>query len=406
MTNPQTFEFHIDAQGIVSPERGLLAAFVPSMDENPAVVVLSCDPRRNNGQTINELAPAAMAYLLPQLPADSSPLWAVIDGYGRFFEAIPKWSSTQGAFPAVTFERFPSGIGIDAFFKIAGIAGEVAIEMLSAVIETPETSNETPTMSEFLDMVEINGNLPAPGMIFKKVEAAAKEGDAKRIAAAVQLDPVISLSLINSANAACHSGAAKTGSVTQSVVRLGVRFVRRVVFIAEMMSRYQKGRCPDFDYHGYWANAVATGAAMRALMPNHGLPADMADEAFTVGLVYGIGWLAIAETFPGLMSRYIERCLDADPISKAQAQKDIFPCEVWRVSERHLNRYDFPDITREIFSGKTDSNRRWHDCIAQATRVAQGLSPFKCIAVPTTIPVPEACREEWKHWQGFVTAIR
>lgn len=376
------------------------------MDEFPAVVALACDPRHDPGRTINELAPAAMAYLLPQLPKDSPLLWAVIDGYGRFFEAVPKWPSTQGDLPSVKFERFPAGLSIDAFFKEAGIPGEVAIEMLSAVVETPETSNETPTMSEFLDMVEINSNLPAPGMIFQKVEAVARDGDAKSIAAVVQLDPVISLSLINSANAAYYAGAAKTGSVNQAVVRLGVRFVRRVVFIADMMSRYQKGRCPGFDYRGYWQNAVATGAAMKALMPDYGLPSDMADEAFTAGLVYGIGWLAIAETFPGLMTKYLKRCHGADPISKVLAQREIFPCDIWRVSERHLNRYDFSDVTRQILSGKTDSNRRWYDCIAQATRVAQGLSPFECIAVPTTVPVPDACREEWGRWQSLVTAIR
>lgn len=266
-------------------------------------------------------------------------------------------------------------------------------------------SAETPGMREFLDAVESHGNLPAPGAIFQKVEAAAGEGDAKTIAAVVQPDPVISLSLINSANAARFAGSGKTASVPQAVVRLGTSFVRRVVFVAEMMARYQKGVCPGFDYRGYWVNAMASGAAMKALMPAYNLPASMADEAFTTGLVSGIGWLAIAETFPGLMVKYLERCRGTDPITKALAQQEIFPCEIRRVSERYLERYDFPATVKLTVAGKTDDGRAWYDCLAQAVRVAQALSPFECVAVPTTIPVPDACREEWERWKEFVTAI-
>ena len=405
MASPQTFELDIDANGIAGPGLGVLAAYVPASDDGLTVVLVACDPRHDPGRPISELAPAVLAYLSPKLPVGDTPCWTAIDGYGRFTEAVPTGSPVPGAVPSLEFRRFPFGLGIDAFFKATGASGEAAIELLSAVLEAPTMSTETPTMREFLDTVEGHGNLPAPGAIFHKVEAAAGAGDAKSIAAVIQPDPVISLSLINSANAARFAGTGKTASVPQAVIRLGTSFVRRVVFVAEMMARYQKGICPGFDYRGYWLNAIASGAAMRALMPKYELPGSMADEAFTTGLVSGIGWLAIAETFPGLMVKYLERCRGADPISKALAQQEIFPCEIRRVSERYLERYDFPPTVQLAVAGKTDSGRGWYDCLAQATRVAQALSPFECVAVPTTIPVPDACREEWVRWQDFVAAI-
>jgi HD-like signal output (HDOD) protein len=418
--NPQTFELAVCADGIVAPGFGVLAAFVPATAGEPPVVTLSCDPRHDPDRTIQELAPAVIGWLAVELdePALAGAIWTVIDNYGRFNEAVPDFAkvgagetapqagNAGGTAPAVEFRRFASGLSIDAFYKDVGAAAEAAIELLSAMIEQPSQDPATPPMMEFLDAVEAHGSLPAPGLIFRKVAVAAEEGDARAVANAIQPDPVISASLINSANAARFAAGGKTASVPQAVTRLGTGFVKRVVFVAEMMVRYQKGACPGFDYRGFWFNALATGAAMRALLPEYEIPSHRADEAFTTGLVAGIGWLAVAETYPALMARYLERCKNADPISKAHAQREIFPCEICKVSARYLQRFEFPEVVHAAVAGRIDVDRQWYDVLARAVRVAQAMSPFDCLSIPTTVPVPDACREEWGRWQGFVTSIR
>ncbi len=405
---PRTFELAIASDGQASAGYGLLAAYIPASDYGPPVSVLACDPRHEPGKPINDLAPPAMAYVRAQIDDDSAQSalwrWAVIDSIGRFTEAVPDWRPSGN--PEVTFERFPGGVSIDAFFRETGAAGEAVMELLSAMVEAPSMSDQTPSEREFLETVEGHGNLPAPGAIFQKVDAAVADGDARLIAAAIQPDPMLSLSLINSANAARFAAAGKTASVPQAVIRLGTGFVRRVVFVAEMMGRYQRGACPTFDYAHFWMNSIASGAAMKALMPNYDIPERFADDAFTTGLVNGIGWLAIAETFPGLMTAYVARCRGADPITKARAQREIFPCAIRLVSERYLERYSFPKNVQQAVAGKTDEGRSWYDCLAQAMRVAQSLEPFECIAVPTTIPVPDACREEWERWKNALSVPR
>lgn len=405
--NPRTFELEVGAGGTAAAGRGVLAAFVPAGETWPAVVALGCDPRHDPGRPIEELAPAAIGWLKAELgDAVATCCWTVIDGYGRFSEAVPAQQLLgESAAPAVELRKFPGGSSIDAFYHEVGGAGEAAIELLSSIIEGPNLVDETPSMRDFLDAVESHGSLPAPGSIFQKVEAAAEEGDARKIAQAIQPDPVISASLIHSANAARFAAAGKTGSVPAAVTRLGTGFVRRVVFVAEMMARYKKGVCPGFDYHGFWMNAIATGAAMRALLEQHEIPPHMADDAFTTGLVSGIGWLAVAETFPALMAKYLARCKGADPITKARAQSEIFPCAIRQVSERYLQRFAFPEAIHAAVAGRADVDRQWYDCLAHAIRVAQGLAPFECLAVPTNIPVPDACREEWQRWQGLLAAL-
>jgi HD-like signal output (HDOD) protein len=407
--NPQTFEFAVGDDGIAGSGHGVVAAYVPATAGQPAVVTLACDPRHDPGQPIEALAPAAIMCIDGRLgEAAEGVVWAVIDNYGRFSAAVPDFSrlDADGVRIAVEFRRFPSGLSIEAFYKDVGPAAEASIELLSALVEGPSMATTTPSMREFLDAVEAHGSLPAPGVIFQKVSVAAEEGDAREVANAIQPDPVISSSLINYANAARFASGGKTASVPQAVTRLGTGFVKRVVFVAEMMARYQKGVCPGFDYRGFWLNAIATGAAMRALLPEYAIPERRTDEAFTTGLVAGIGWLAVAETYPALMQRYLEQIRGADPITKARVQREIFPCEICKVSERYLQRFEFPEVVHAAVAGRTDVDRQWYDVLARAVRVAQGMQPFDCLAIPTTIPVPEACREEWRHWQAFVASLR
>jgi hypothetical protein len=180
--------------------------------------------------------------------------------------------------------------------------------------------------------------------------------------------------------------------------------VRRVVFVAEMMARYQKGACAEFDYKAYWHNAVATGAAMRGLLGTFDIPAQLADDAFTTGLVSGIGWLAIAETFPQLLADYAKRSAGLDSTAKARLQKEIFPAPVAVVTATYLTRFDFPEGTRSAITGvPTADGWAWFDCLAQAMRVAQSLAALPLLAIPDNIPVPDTCRDEWQKWQSLLS---
>lgn len=401
MMDPRTFQFEVSADGKARPGFGVIGAYVPAEDGWPAVVALGCDPYHDPGRPIREMVPAAIGFVLTGInsPADAV-CWTVIDAQGRFNIALPYFDDAMATDPAtVTYQRFPTGIGVEAFLKQTGAAGEVALEMLSAVIETPVAEEETPTMREFLENVELHGNLPVPNTLFHQVEEAVSQGDVQKVANVIQSDPVISLSLINYANAARFVGADKTASVPQAVVRLGLSFVQRVVFVAAMMARYQKGRCKDFDYLAYWKNALATGAAMRALQTDFGIPPTLADDVFTIGLVSGIGWLAVAETYPAIMTRYLQRCRGKDPLPKIRMQKEIFPCPVRLVSERYLQRFTFPDIVYLTVAGRSDSPQHLGECLARATRVAQSLAPLNCLAVLPMAEVPPKCLEEWERWQ-------
>jgi HD-like signal output (HDOD) protein len=402
--NPVVFELALSADGLIVPGQGILAAFVPPSGSHPALVLAGCDPRQDPGKPIEELAAPAFAHIREALGRPAELRWVVVDNYGRFFEAVTQWPADPAAVPVVEFKRFPQGLGVDAFTKEMGAVGEAGLELLSSVIEHSQAQMPPASARQFLDAISAHGNLPAPGALFQAVNTAVVTGDVKAAVQAIQIDPVICATLINYANAAAFAAARKTGSVAEAVQRLGMTQVHRVVFIAEMMAHYQKGACSDFDYRGYWHNAIATGAAMRCLMAEFDIPPRLADDGFTAGLLSGIGWLAIAETFPALMTDYLGRAQGMDPITKARLQREILPAPVAQVTETYLARFEFPETIRSAISGAPNGEGwAWFDCLARAVRVAQAMVPFDCLAVPTNIPVPEGCRDEWQRWQGLLS---
>jgi HD-like signal output (HDOD) protein len=402
--NPAVFEVAVSADGMAVQGKGVLAAFVPASAGFAPLVVAGCDPRHDPGKPIEGLAGAAFLHIRGAIGDLAGLRWVVVDNWGRFFEAVPHWAAQNGMAPILEFKRFPGGVGVDAFSKETGATGEAALELLSTVVEGGIPETIPANARQFLEAIELHGNLPSPGALFQLVQAAAISGDITGAAKGIQADPVISATLINYANAAAFAGAGKTASVAEAIQRLGINQVRRVVFVAEMMARYQKGACAAFDYRAYWHNAVATGAAMRGLLETFGIPARMADEGFTTGLVSGMGWLAIAETFPHLLADYIGLSAGVDPTAKARLQKNIFPAPVAEVTATYLARFDFPETIRSAISGiPTADGWAWFDCLASAMRVAQSFAPLPCLAIPDNIPAPERCREEWRNWQSLLS---
>lgn len=402
--NPEVFEVAVSSDGIAGPGRGIIAIFIPASGGFAPLVVAGCDPRRDPGQPIEGLAGSVFLYIRAALADPEGLRWVVVDHWGRFFEAVPHWDPAGNLTPLMDFKRFPGGIGVDAFTRELGASAEAALELLSSVVEGGLQETMPANARQFLEAIELHGNLPAPGAVFRLVQAAALSGDITAAAKGIQADPVIAATLINYANAAAFAGAGKTASVAEAIQRLGLNQVRRVVFVAEMMAHFQKGACPAFDYKAYWHNAVATGAAMRGLLEDFGIPARLADDAFTTGLVSGIGWLAIAETFPQLLADYIERAAKLDPTAKTRLQRQIFPAPIAEVTATYLARFEFPETIRSAITGlPTDDGWAWYDCLASAMRAGQSLAPLSALAIPENLPVAERCREEWRHWQGLLS---
>lgn len=398
---PYIFQFHVTGAGQAVEGQGVLACYVPATAASQAVVVIANDPCHDPGRPIDDMLAAAVAHVGSQLPRAelAEAYWAAVDAWGRFGRVVVE--KPRNAEDVRKVRKPATWRNVDAFLHDTGPAGDTALEMLSSVIEAPSMQQDVPSAEEFLNAVEFHGNLPAPGALSQRVDKVVAEGDVRKVAHVIRTDPVMSSTLISYANSARFAVTAKTSSLLEAVQRLGIDFTRRIVFVAAMMQRYQKGQCAEFDYRGYWMNALATAVAMQTLMPAYGIPEAMKDDAFVIGLVSGIGWLAVAETYPGLMAKYLRSYREADALTKVRAQKDIFPCPIRKVSERYLERFAFPEVVQATVAGKDSGHSRWSDCLARAVRAASRLHAFDCLAVLPLAELPSGCEAAWAEWRGL-----
>lgn len=158
-----------------------------------------------------------------------------------------------------------------------------------------------------LDELKLTGQLPSPtGVGLAILELTRGEdyamGDITRV---IQSDPALTGRILKIANSAGFAGSQPVTTVGQAAMRLGVRSVRNVALGFTLVSGNRSGTCPGFDYERYWADSLAIAVMAQGLAELlHSVPPA---DAFTCGLLSGVGTLALASIHPDRYAQMLER---------------------------------------------------------------------------------------------------
>ncbi|MEZ4386267.1 MAG: diguanylate cyclase [Candidatus Krumholzibacteriia bacterium] len=152
----------------------------------------------------------------------------------------------------------------------------------------------TSSSDNVLDVILNSDRLPSPsGVALQILELSRNEyasvEDLQRVLVA---DPALSGQLLKYANSAMARGGNEARTVGEAVVRLGMGTVQHLALGFSLLSASRSGPCAGFDYNRFWSGSLARAIAAQSLAPMvHRTPAD---EAFTCGLLAGIGALSLA----------------------------------------------------------------------------------------------------------------
>jgi diguanylate cyclase (GGDEF)-like protein len=162
------------------------------------------------------------------------------------------------------------------------------------------------------------GKLPSPtGVGMRLLLLTAREDcSIDELVHTIQADPALTGRIVKLATSALHGSSGRVSSVKEAAVRLGLRSVSNVAVGFSLISGNRQGRCPSFDYDGYWATSLAhaVGAQIVAREFDLGQPA----EAFTCALLCRVGRLALASVHPDDYGELLR---------KAAADKDLVRLE-------------------------------------------------------------------------------
>ena len=174
------------------------------------------------------------------------------------------------------------------------------------------------------DELKLTGCLPSPSGVGLAVLQQTQNEDytLAELSRTLAADPVLTGRILRLANSSANTGVEVARTAHQAALRLGVRTVRNVALGFTLVSGHRGGSCRNFDYEHYWSHSLAIAVAAQVLAAR--MPRMVPSEAFTFGLLSGIGRLALASIHPSAYASVLTQVRDGDPLRLAQLEREAF----------------------------------------------------------------------------------
>ncbi len=244
--------------------------------------------------------------------------------------------------------------------------------------------------------LKLTGNLPTPsGVGLALLRAMAREDVAlDEVVEILQSDPTLSGRILKLANSVAHAGAQRAGTVREAAARLGLRTVRNVSLGFSLLSSNRSGRCKAFDYDAYWSQSLATAVACKAVAQLGG--GVQPDEAFTLGLLSGIGRLALASVHPATYGQILELAQGASDQRLAEIEQECLGInhrelaaalmQDWRLPQRYA------DVVVLVGSGRDPAELEDGESAGTARVLVAARDLARALTTPSDAP-PATCRK-------------
>ncbi len=220
--------------------------------------------------------------------------------------------------------------------------------------------------------IQASGELPTPRGVALELMRATRDSDTSlvEIARLVKTDPALTAFVIRAANAARFAGKRKVVDVPQAVSRLGINMVRVYAIAVSMMRSYRQGRCPGFDYDGFWARSLLTAIVMSELAERGG--SLHSEEAFALALLCQIGQLTFATAAPDDYALVVGRSR-ALGIERALLERDAFGFDQNELTAVLLVEWGIPTKLADVVFWQQDPEAGGYGCNSLEHRLASEL---------------------------------
>lgn len=253
------------------------------------------------------------------------------------------------------------------------------------------------------DELKLTGSLPSPAGVGMNILRLTQtdEFTAEDLARTIQSDPALTGRIIKMANSASTAGVTQITSVSEAVVRLGVRTVRNVALGFSLVSSYRKGKCDAFDYPGYWSNSLARAVAAQTL--SRELRLIQPAEAYICALLSGIGRLALASVHPKSYSEVLNRVgRDRHGAPLSQAEREVFGIDHDEIAAAMLADWKLPDAHGQAIA-------TYERPASEDSGGNRGLTALRTV-LRVVAPIADIFRakpgEHARLWSRFVDASR
>jgi HD-like signal output (HDOD) protein len=207
-----------------------------------------------------------------------------------------------------------------------------------------------PSDSRFLEL-KATGDLPSPsGVALKLLRLTGdEESSLEEISATLQCDPALTGRLLKLANSARMGRRRPVVAIEDAVKVSGIRAIRQLVLGLSVLSNHREGKCQSFDYQGFWTRSLVTAAAVHELCAVN--MAFQPDEAFTCGLLSGVGRLALATVYPVKYGEILNQMGNRPLADLLEVEQESFSITHLELTKAMLQDWGLPKVQIQAIDG-------------------------------------------------------
>lgn len=200
------------------------------------------------------------------------------------------------------------------------------------------------------DEIMASDKLPSPNAIARELTMLTQQPDVPLadVTRVIASDPALCGRIMRAVNASALGIRRHVASVDQAVTMLGMRAVARIAVEVSLLTQ-NRGGLAEFDYGEFWAESLARAVVARVLAAHtKRIPPD---EAFTYGLLSGIGRLALVSVFPEMYRQMLLTLGVASRAELAEAERAVFEVDAEMLSALMMRDWGMPAYHAALTGG-------------------------------------------------------
>jgi HD-like signal output (HDOD) protein len=167
--------------------------------------------------------------------------------------------------------------------------------------------------------------LPAMPKLFLQVteELRSSNGSLDVVAHLIRQDPVMSAKMLQLVNSAFFASAREVTDTLDATMMLGTERIKSLILLAGIFSQYKdaQGICPSSE--ALQTHSIRVGTFARAITLSETKNAEMAESAFTAGILHDMGKMIIAGNLP-VWYKEVPKLRAAKQLTDYAAELEIF----------------------------------------------------------------------------------
>jgi diguanylate cyclase (GGDEF)-like protein len=184
------------------------------------------------------------------------------------------------------------------------------------------------TEENLATQLSLRKNLPTlPGIAIKIIEVIQKDDfDLKELSDIVTKDPPLSAQVLKTINSPFYGLPRKITSVFHAVNLLGATTVKNLALSFTLLKTFDDAIETQFRQDQFWKNSLTAAIACQCIAKK--LFPQAASDAFTLGLIHDIGFLALTQMLP-------------DQYNLVSQENNISEIESWDFHEKETQVFGF-----------------------------------------------------------------